>query len=277
MAIHFKAPPRIRVVQINCTINDIYWRSIGIWSFADAHFDPITAAPESFSLKSTHMLSLQLPLLACGLWVLGDIPTEDICCPHADRREKAARCDLPRSRRKVWNGDLPTTSTFHPKTDGTWPFNWNWATDRWGGRNWRLGWDFVFSSNFIFPQVKTWFQNRRAKWRRSNNISNPSNNIGVSHSSMMPSSTGALSESPSEDESADVPPLNLHINQHSNLYKYNNQFTTAASGSSGNKRGLKKGHGQQQIPNQRHATSEDEVGDGDDEGTDRPDTPIQVA
>lgn len=94
---------------------------------------------------------------------------------------------------------------------------------------------------------------------------------------MMPSSTGALSESPSEDESADVPPLNLHINQHSNLYKYNNQFTTAASGSSGNKRGPKKGHGQQQIPNQRHATSEDEVGDGDDEGTDRPDTPIQVA
>lgn len=91
---------------------------------------------------------------------------------------------------------------------------------------------------------------------------------------MMPSSTGALSESPSEDESADAPPLNLHINQHSNLYKYNNQFTT---GSSGNKRGPKKGHGQQQFSSQRHATSEDEVEDGDEEDNDRPDTPIQVA
>lgn len=82
---------------------------------------------------------------------------------------------------------------------------------------------------------------------------------------MLPSS--CMSEdSGSEDE--DRPPLNLHINQHSNLYKYNNQFTV------GKKAHKKRDH---QHQHQRRATpnSDDDNCGGDD--NDRPDTPIQVA
>lgn len=134
--------------------------------------------------------------------------------------------------------------------------------------------------NSLLFQVKTWFQNRRAKWRRSNNISNPSNNIGISHSSMLPSSSGARSEDSGGSEDEDTPPLNLHINQHSNLYKYNNQFTVAK------KRHYKKGVHQRHAAStaagaggQRHSTTSDEGEDNDrsDDNTDRPDTPIQVA
>lgn len=121
-------------------------------------------------------------------------------------------------------------------------------------------------------QVKTWFQNRRAKWRRSNNISNPSNNIGVSHSSMLPSAGngGNLSESPSEDEDEEMeaqpPPLNLHINQHSNLYKYNSQFSAT-------RRGPKKSH-LKHVTNNSDAEEQQQEEDRDNG---RPDTPIQVA
>lgn len=134
----------------------------------------------------------------------------------------------------------------------------------------------LINKQFVRLQVKTWFQNRRAKWRRSNNISNPSNNIGISHSSMLPSSTGGLSEdSDSEDER---PPLNLHINQHSNLYKYNNQFTIAKKmhkKSHNNSASNSNSNGQQQQQQRPSTTTSDEDNCGED--NDRPDTPIQVA
>lgn len=82
---------------------------------------------------------------------------------------------------------------------------------------------------------------------------------------MLPSSSGGMSEeSASEDE--DRPPLNLHINQHSNLYKYNNQFTV------GKHKAYKKG--QAAAAAQRNSHTSD---DGGEEDNDRPDTPIQVA
>lgn len=90
---------------------------------------------------------------------------------------------------------------------------------------------------------------------------------------MLPSSSGAMSdESGSEEE--DAPPLNLHINQHSNLYKYNNQFTIAKKA---HKRGNPvappaPGHPSAVHHGQRHSMSDE----GEDED-DRPDSPIQVA
>lgn len=79
---------------------------------------------------------------------------------------------------------------------------------------------------------------------------------------MMPSSSGGMSDESGSEDDEDRPPLNLHINQHSNLYKYNNQFTVA-------KRPPKKnGHAQQGHSNQPVEDCED---------SDRPDTPIQVA
>lgn len=194
-----------------------------------------------------------------GHWVLGDIPMAVTYCHRADRSERAAKCDLRRNRRRTWNEDFPIINTCLQRIDDIWPFNWSWATDKWV--IFWLRWSLKRKSFFSSPQVKTWFQNRRAKWRRSNNISNPSNNIGISHSSMMPSSTGTLSESNSEDES-DVPPLNLHINQHSNLYKYNQQFATRPS---------------QKKQSRKRSQTSSESEDEDGESSSRPDTPIQVA
>ena len=81
---------------------------------------------------------------------------------------------------------------------------------------------------------------------------------------MRPTSSGGVSEDSGSDDD-DRPPLNLHINQHSNLYKYNNQFTIAK----------KAAHHHNQHHKKRHPRTPSE--DGGDDHDDRPDTPIQVA
>lgn len=85
---------------------------------------------------------------------------------------------------------------------------------------------------------------------------------------MLPSSTGGGGAGDLSDDSGSEEeerrPLNLHINQHSNLYKYNNQFTVA-----------KRSHKKQAI--QKHLQGMTSDGDDEGEDNDRPDSPIQVA